>query len=446
MSMKRGTAIRNTGWLLAGSIVRMIVQLIIGAISARYLGPSNYGILNYVGAYISLFSIICELGLTITIVNEIVNNNDREGEYVGSAIILRIIAAVFSTASLLLISRILDGDDIVIRGVILIRSLGLVFDSFNTISFWYQSKLQSKYTTIYELVAYVISSAYKVLILILHKDIYWFAAATTVDSFLIAVLLLWGFKKHSTQRLRINTYISKKLIKIGLPFIFSGIMVYIYGQTDRIMIGKMMTQADVGFYSCASTIGTMIGFIPQAIMNSSKTIIMEQHNHNYRLFELRTKQSLALVLWIMNLYAIFLLLFGNIVIQVLFGKDYMPAVSALNVLIWSYGLSYVGTIRNIWLICEDKRTFATVFSAIGAAINVVLNFVLIPIMGIVGASIATVTTQCITTFFAPLLFPQTRRFSILLVDGLFLRGIDAKQIFDQLVSSIKQRCKRKDIE
>ncbi len=171
MSMKCGTAIRNTGWLLAGSIVRMIVQLIIGAISARYLGPSNYGILNYVGAYISLFSIICELGLTITIVNEIVNNNDREGEYVGSAIILRIIAAVFSTASLLLISRILDGDDIVIRGVILIRSLGLVFDSFNTISFWYQSKLQSKYTTIYELVAYVISSAYKVLILILHKDI-----------------------------------------------------------------------------------------------------------------------------------------------------------------------------------------------------------------------------------------------------------------------------------
>ncbi len=223
-------------------------------------------------------------------------------------------------------------------------------------------------------------------------------------------------------------------------------MVYIYGQTDRIMIGKMMTQADVGFYSCASTIGTMIGFIPQAIMNSSKTIIMEQHSLNYKLFELRTKQSLALVLWIMNLYAIFLLLFGNIVIQVLFGKDYMPAVSALNVLIWSYGLSYVGTIRNIWLICEDKRTFAMVFSAIGAAINVVLNFVLIPIMGIVGASIATVTTQCITTFFAPLLFPQTRRFSILLADGLFLRGIDAKQIFDKLVSSIKQRCKRKDIE
>ena len=441
MAVNRGNAIINTGWLLFGSIARMIVQLVIGAISARYLGPSNYGVLNYVGAYISLFSVICELGLTITIVNEIVNHKNMEGEYVGSAILLRMVAAIASTASLLVISRIVDGNDIVIRGVILIRSIGLWFDSFNTISFWYQSKLQSKYTTIYEFIAYVISSFYKIIILVLHKNIFWFAAATTVDSFIIAIFLLWGYKMHSSQSLSFNRGLAKHLIRMGLPFILSGIMVYIYGQTDRIMIGKMMTQTDVGYYSCAATIGAMIAFIPQAIMNSSKTVVMEQYAKDYQKYELRMKQSLALVLWIMNIYSLLLVFFGKYVILILFGKDYLPAASALSILTWSFGLSYVGTLRNIWLICEDKRQYATIFSTIGAFLNVSLNFILIPILGIIGASLTTVFTQCITTFMAPFLFTKTRRFSLLLLDGLLLRGIEIKEVNAYIVSLVKKKQK-----
>lgn len=437
--MKRGNAIKNTAWLLAGSIARMLVQLVIGAISARYLGPSNYGTLNYVAAYINLFSIICELGLSIIIVNEIVNHKDEDGTYVGTTIAMRIIASVISTGALLFITKIVEGNDPVIRGIVIIRSMGLIFDSFNTISFWYQSKLQSKYTTFYELIAYVLSSIYKISILVFNKDIFWFAAATTVDSFLLAVFFLWGFRKHSIQKLRINVTLCKKLLKLGLPFIFSGIMVYIYGQTDRIMIGKMLTRTDVGFYSCASTIGTMIAFVPQAIMNSSKTVVMEQFNKNQYIFELKMRQSLAAVLWIMNIYAVFLLVFGRYVISFLFGKDYIPATNALNVLIWSYGLSYVGTLRNVWLICENKISYASFFSTFGALINIILNFFMIPKLGIVGASIATVVTQCFTTFIAPFLLSPTRRFSILLVDGFCLRNIEIKSTIENGKMLLKKK-------
>lgn len=424
--MERGSFLKNTAWLVAGNIATMIVQLIIGAISARYLGPTNYGTLNYVAAYISLFSIICELGLTITIVNELVNHQESEGRYVGSAIAMRLVASIVSMASLLIIVDVVDNDPVV-SGVAFIRSVGLIFDSFNTISFWYQSKLQSKYTTIYEFIAYAISSAYKVAILILQKDIYWFAAATTVDSALIALFLFIGYRKHSSQGLSFDFGICKKLFKVGLPFIFSGIMVYIYGQTDRIMIGKMMTQTDVGFYSCASTIGTLVGFVPQALMNSSKTVIMEQHLVNYEKFELRMRQSLAAVLWFMNLYALFMLLFGRYFILILFGGDYLPALDALNILIWSYGLSYAGTLRNIWLICEEKRSYATIFSIIGAVINVGLNLVMIPAFGIVGASVATVFTSALTTFIGPAMFRDTRRFSVLFFEGFFLRKVQLRK-------------------
>lgn len=427
MFLKRGNVLVNTGWQIAGSLARMVVQLIIGAFSARYLGPSNYGILNYVAAYISLFSIICELGLTLTIVNEIIKHKDEDGVYVGSAIFMRIVASLVSMAALLIISSIVDGNDSVIRGVVFIRSLGLLFDSFNTINFWYQSKLQSKFTTLFELIAYIVSSIYKVCILAFRKDIFWFAAATTVDSFLIAMFLFWGFKKQSGFKFGIDKAVCKDLLKSGVPFILSGIMVYVYGQADRIMIGKMMTQTDVGYYSCAATIGTLIAFLPQAIMNSSKTVIIEQHGINYKKFELCMRQTLAIILWIMNVYALILFVFGRIAILVLYGNDYMPALPTLKVLIWSYGLSYVGTLRNIWLICEGKRKYATIFSVIGATLNIILNYFMIAQWGIVGAAIATVITQGVTTFVAPFIFKDTRRFSVLLIEGLCLRNIELKK-------------------
>lgn len=140
------------------------------------------------------FSIICELGLTITIVNEIVKADVSESTLVGTAIVMRIFTGVLSMIALLILTFIIDGNDYVIRGVVVIRAVGLIFDSCNTINYWYQSKLQSKYATMYELFAYIISSVYKVIILILHKDIFWFAAATTIDSIFIAIFYLIGFK------------------------------------------------------------------------------------------------------------------------------------------------------------------------------------------------------------------------------------------------------------
>ena len=427
--MERGNAIKNTGWLLAGSLARMVIQLAVGVISARYLGPTNYGTLNYVGSYISLFSIICELGLTITIVNEFVGKKDSDGTIIGSAVFMRSIAAAISTVLLVIITHITDPGDSVVFYVLIIRSLGLLFDSFNVINCWFQSKLQSKYTTIYELIAYIVSSAYKIIILIFHKNIFWFAAATTIDQLLIAVFYYYGFKTKSKSKISISLQVCKKLIKQGIPFIFSGIMVYIYGQTDRIMIGKMIDQTAVGFYSCAAQIGTMIGFIPMAIINSGKTLIMEQKSISEHGYNMRLRQTLAAVLWIMNFYAIFLMLFGKYVIWILYGKDYLNATAPLKVLIWSYGFSYVGTVRNIWLICEDKRKYATIFSAFGAFANITLNLLLIPILGIVGAALATLITQTITSLIAPSFFIQTRTFSKELVKALFLRDVQMKRLW-----------------
>ena len=92
--------LKNTGWMVFAEIYQMAVSLIIGVISARYLGPSNYGTISYVASYVSFFTIICALGLESIVIKEMIANREEEGRILGSSIFMRILAGVLSGASL----------------------------------------------------------------------------------------------------------------------------------------------------------------------------------------------------------------------------------------------------------------------------------------------------------------------------------------------------------
>ena len=88
-SLKR-KFIGNTGWMMAQQIYSMILSLIVGSLSARYLGPSNYGLLNYGASIITFFTIISKLGLDGVIINEIVKQKNKLPSYLGSALVARL--------------------------------------------------------------------------------------------------------------------------------------------------------------------------------------------------------------------------------------------------------------------------------------------------------------------------------------------------------------------
>ena len=81
--------VKNAGWLIGGKIAQMILNLVVGLLTARHLGPSNYGIINYANAYIAFFSSLCTLGINNILVKELIDNPKREGEILGSSILLR---------------------------------------------------------------------------------------------------------------------------------------------------------------------------------------------------------------------------------------------------------------------------------------------------------------------------------------------------------------------
>ena len=388
----------------------MLLSLVIGVISARYLGPSNYGTINYASSYIAFATILCALGLEGIVVKEMVDDRDSEGVVLGSSILMRLAAGFLSMIAVCIIVAVINPGDRVLLVVAFLQSLILLFNAFHIIDTWYQSYLRSKTSTIIKCIAYTGMSVYRVWLLVTGKSVEWFAFATSLDALLIAVLFMFKYRKDGKKKLKFSLPVSKHLISLSYHLIISNLMAAVYNQMDRLMIGKMIDQTHVGYYAAASTICHMWLFIPQALANSARPLIMELKNKNEELYVKRIKQLTGVIFWSGVLFAIVFSILSHFIIDVLYGADYSEARGPLLLIIWSTVFSSMSYARAIWMISENKQKYTKNILLCGVCVNLVLNSIGIPIIGMMGAAIATLVTEIVCCLIAPLIIKETREY------------------------------------
>lgn len=415
--------LQNTGWMAFAQIYQMVISLFIGVISARYLGPTNYGTINYAASYISFFTIFCALGLEGIVVKEMISKREQEGIILGSGIAMRLIAGVLSMIAVCVIVYFLNPNDSVLLTVTFLQSIILPFNAFHLIDMWYQSKLNSKVSTIIRCISYTLMSLYKIYLLITGKSVEWFAFSTSLDSLLIALMFMLMYRKNGTRKLKFDYYTSKELLLQSYHLIISTMMAVLYSQMDRVMIGKMMTQTDVGFYTAAATICNMWVFIPQAFANSARPVIMELKDKDSNMYIRRLKQLMGFIFWIGALFSIVFTVMADFIIHVLYGDAYTMAKGPLIILIWSTVFSSLSYPRSIWMICENKQNYTKYILIWGVILNLILNYYGIKYLGIIGAAIATLFTEIMTCIISPMFYKEMRIFIRYLLESIIGKGI-----------------------
>lgn len=412
---------RNAGWLIGGRIIQMSLSLIVGILTARYLGPSNYGLINYGAAYVAFFTSFCTLGINSIIIKNFVDKHTEQGETIGTALVLRIIASILSSIMIITVVNIIDYGE---KDTILVTSLcsiALVFQVFDTINYWFQYRYQSKITSIATLLAYIIVSIYKIILLFTNKSIIWFALASSIDYIVIALFLYFSYKYNCGPKLAFSKSKAKELLGSSYHYIISGMMVAIYNQTDKLMLKQMLGQVDVGFYSAASTICNMWVFVLSAIIDSIVPTIMSLYEKNQEAFERKNKQLYSIVFYVSVSVSIFFLLFGKNIILILYGDEYILATNPLKIITWYTAFSYLGVARNAWIVCENKQKYLKYIYLGAVIINIILNFVLIPILGASGAALASLITQIFTSIILPCFIRELQPNVKLMIDAILLR-------------------------
>ena len=415
--------VKNAGWIMAGRIIHMICAFVVSLLTARYLGPGNFGLINYATAYTTFFYSICTLGLNSILVKALIDEPEKEGETLGTSIVLQTIASFTSALMIVGIVKLIDGKEPLTVIVTALCTIGLIFRVFEVLHCWFQAHLQSKYTAITSTVAYLITSAYRLVLLINGASVKWFALATAVDYLVVAVFLLVFYKKCKGSKFSISTLRAKKLLKMGTPFILAGLMVSIYGNTDKLMLKQMLSEESVGYYSTAVSICNVWVFVLSAIIDSMYPVIMESRKTSINKYEQQNRLLYAIIFYVSMAVSIGFVILGKPVIQVLYGEAYLPAIAPLRVVTWYVAFSYLGVARNAWIVGENLQKYITPIY-IGAAItNVLLNLLLIPIWAETGAAVASLVTQVSTVFVFPLFIKPMRKNTQLLAEAILLKKI-----------------------
>ena len=415
---------RNITWLVVGQVVRNLISFALAFFSARVFGPTNYGIIGYVSSYIAFFSSLCDLGINGIIVKEYVQKAHKQGEVMFTALTMKLVASFLSCMIFSIFMFIAKPAETVYGVVAILLSISVIFNSFDVIAYWYQSRLESKKEAIISSVAYIVVAIYKVFVLVLGLSIEWFAFATSLDFVAVALLLTIFYFRDGGQKWNFSLKTAKDLLGQSYHLILAGVLVAIFAQTDKIMIGMMMNMTEVGYYSTAVTIAGLASFIPLAIINSLRPVIMEKKKTDQGVYVHRIKQLYMIIIYFSLVYSIFVAIFAEIIVRVVYGDEFLGAVGALRIVVWYTTFSYLGGAKNVWLVAEGKQSYEKWFTLIGAALNVGLNFLFIPICGIIGAAVASLITQIVTNFIAPLLFKATRDSSIYMVHAFLLRDVN----------------------
>lgn len=426
-NISKNKVVKNAGWIIGGRLVNKLLAFLVGILTARYLGPSNYGLINYAAAYISFFASICTLGINSIIVKNFVDHPDEEGKTIGTTLLLRAVSSLLSALMIVGIVGIVDRDEPLTVVVVALCSVGLIFQIFDTLNYWFQARLQSKYSALASLASYAAVSVYKIVLLVLGKSVEWFALASALYYTVLAVVLAAAYFKNGGQRFTASWAKAKELLSSSTSFIISGLMVSIYACTDKLMLKQMLGEASVGYYSLASAISVSWAFVLSAIIDSLYPEIVQSFNTNRIYYERKNRQLYAIVFYTSLFMSAAICLLARPFIEILYGASYLPAVQPLRIVVWYTAFSYLGVARNAWMVCENRQKYLKYLYMGAAAINVVLNLLFIPPWGASGAAAASLLTQIATTVLLPAVIRPLRANTKLMLDAVLLRGVLPKK-------------------
>lgn len=414
---------KNAVWIIGCKLVQSLLAFFVGMLTARYLGPSNYGLITYAASLVAFVVPISTLGLNNIIVREIVDNPELEGLNLGTAILLNLISSVFCIIGVTVFSALINPKEPITTIVCFLYSLILLFQALEQINYWFQAKLLSKYTSIVSLCAYSVVAAYKIYLLATGKSIYWFAVSNAMDACLIAVANLVIYHKLGGKRLSFSFENGKRMFAKSRFYIVSSMMLTVFAQTDKIMLKQMLNDAAVGYYGAAVACAGLTSFVFTAIIDSFRPSVFEGYKINQQVFEHRLIMLYSMIIYLSLAQCVIMATFSGLIVHIIYGDEYKLAGEALRIIVWYTTFSYLGSVRNIWILACNQQKQLWKINLSGALANVLLNALLIPIWGVNGAALASLITQFFTNVVIGFLIPSIRG-----NNSIMLRGCNPRYI------------------
>lgn len=421
--IKIGKVIKNISWILIQNIYTMLIGIIITGIVARHYGTEGYGIINLGTSFVSLFSFIAIFGTNHIIINDLTKDRENIGTILKTNFIVRIILSIIALVVCQTAAEIMY-NDFPIKIIIFLFNINTILSCFDVITYYAQSKIKNKYISICKIISFTILSILKIIVMCYNLNIVYLVATYLIETIIYSLLLIISFNKIKGKDENIifkyDTKYAKELLKRGKYFALASLMVTIYLKIDQVMLGTFFVDKSVvGIYASAVKISELWTFVPISVITSFKPIIFDCKSKNDELAYKKNIQKLYnVVSLVCFMFFIGIIIFGRLGIHIIYGKDYYDAYLPLIILTLGVWFGVLGNIHYIWMTCENKEKYSTIYSLVGCVSNIILNAILIPKYSYYGAAIATLVSQISANIIIFGIIERTRVISVMALKSL----------------------------
>jgi PST family polysaccharide transporter len=400
----------NMGWLFFDKVLRMGVGLLVSVWVARYLGPEQFGLFSFASAFVGMFGAVAGLGLQSIVVRDIVRDPACKEETLGTAAVLQLLGGLLAYGCVLGAIFMLRPEDTLAKLLVAILGSIMLFRFSDVALYWFESQVLSKYFVWVQNGCFLIFAGIKVGLIVSNAPLLAFAWATAAEALIVALLIFFmlGLRGPKLQQLRFSLLRAKTLLVDSWPLLLSGMAIMVYMKIDQIMLGQMLGDDAVGIYSAAVRISEVWYFIPMMIVASVFPAILEAKKRDETQYIQRLQRLYDLMVWLSVAIALPMTFLSTPIVVALFGSAYAESGPVLAIHIWASVFVFLGVASSQWFVAENRQILSFQRTLLGALINVILNFILIPYFGPLGAAVATVVAYAIAAFLSDATQAETR--------------------------------------
>lgn len=397
------TIFKNFGLLSASDIVSRILGFILVVLFARYLGSEQFGIYSYVIVLTLLFGTLMDFGIPIITTRDLSHEKEKTKSYLVTGSILKIFLSAIVVLLMLITTWAINKPDEV-NTLIYIAIIWTVINSYERFFF---SIFQAYETMKYESILVVMAKIgwlISLLIVIFYnlslRSLFVFYLITAVFTFIITFILLKNRTIKGQLKLKFDKELANYLLKESWPLALGVGLVNILYYFDTIIISIYQPYTEVGIYSAMYKIIILIA-VGRKLFS---TVVYPKMTRYYKtskekLCELMHKSerlSISLIVPIM----VGGLILAREIVMLVFGEPYLSGVLPLRILFFQLLFSYTNLLFTPYLHGTGRQRTYAVIIGVGAALNTILNFILIPRYSMIGAAVATIISFAVIFFTA----------------------------------------------
>ncbi|MBI2135153.1 flippase [Candidatus Woesearchaeota archaeon] len=444
-------AVRGATTILLISIIAAILGYVVRVLLARNLSVEEFGLFYAVFAFVGIFGIFKSLGFDRALakfIPEFVHK--KKSSMIKNCIMYSAFIQLLTNSVVIIVLYILS--DFLAANYfkydeagILLKVLAVAFfiDSFvQTLKFAFQGFKKPVYFSGIDVIRGLLLISIIIIGLKLNYGVlspaYAYVIASAIITVLFSVILVKKvFPDFLKSKFSFNKKLIKRLFKYGIHVISISVGVVILGSTDIVMLTYFTDLKAVALYSVAlPTARALRNFILPiaAVLLPLTSELWAKNNKKILIAGMESLYKYSIIMIIP--LALVMLSFTDLLIQILYGKDYLSASTSMKILAVGMIFAVLSVINSNFFAGIGKPQIYSKIIYFGAALNFVLNLILIPVIGIIGAAISTASSYFIIM---ALTFKDVRKYIKLSFPiGIWARTVLAGAIFTLLIWALKR--------